>query len=205
MLLLPAVFAALAMAASIPKRDVTTTTLSTGVRFKAHVVSGPEYLSQEVNNLYLSGIHVGAGYNIAGFTDFGTIFYQNASDETAVGTVFISSWPPLNINFYPQTRENSLVMISAGQPNADVVVKEDNGALSLTPVTWAACYEPLEYYDDGIYLVLKNYNVSTAVPAECGVLDILPFCAELPPFPDQVESLDLNLKPQSVPCYVDSA
>ncbi|KAL1894664.1 hypothetical protein Cpir12675_003555 [Ceratocystis pirilliformis] len=203
MLLLPAIFSALAMAASIPKRDVTTTTLSTGVRFKAHVVSGPEELSQKVNNLYLNGIHVGAGYNIAGFTDFGTIFYQNASDETTGGTVLISSWPPLNINFIPQTSENSLVMISAGQPNVDVVVTEDNGALSLAPATWAACYEPLAYYDDEIYIVLKNYNVSTAVPDECAVLDVLPFCAELPPFPDQGESL--NLEPQSISCYVDSA
>ncbi|KAL5612251.1 hypothetical protein BROUX41_000208 [Berkeleyomyces rouxiae] len=198
-------FAALATAASIPKRTPAETT-STGVRFKVNFVSGSDDL-KGVDKTYLHGLHSGAGYNYASFkADGGFTFFKNVSSTDESRNSLISSWPPLTINFLATAEDGgSQVMISAATANDDVQVVKDDASLYLAPITWAACTVPLEGLLGGQYTVLKNYEDASKVPEACATIDLVPYCAELPAFPTDEAATKLNFHPQEIPCYSESA
>lgn len=210
MLFAAALFAALASALAIPvpERDVTSVTTSTGVQFKVNVLSGPADLAS-IDGLYLTGIHVGAGINIAGFTgkDQAMTFYLNGTGSDAL---LINSWPPYGFNFDSLGLANaapdgSIVMISgATTPDADVKI-EGSATPLLQPGSWAACSEPVAYYANKTFTVLEKFASDTQIPETCAPVEILPYCATLPEFPASVKDMNLTLIPEEITCYTDSS
>ncbi|KAL5614165.1 hypothetical protein BROUX41_000003 [Berkeleyomyces rouxiae] len=203
MLLLPTLFAALAAAASTPKRAlVAKASTSNAVRLKARFNPSEEGLGG-IDNMYVHSIHVGAGYDYASLNeDNGLVFFKNAAFDDPTRDVLINSWPPMMFNFKREKEDGGRqIMITSSDVNYDVQIVNVDGSLSLGPATWAACLDSPDEYPGQAYTMLKNFEDASRVPQNCATVTLVPYCAELPDFPQEATNAGLNFEPKEMECY----
>lgn len=168
---------------------------SKGFNLQLRLADPKKDLPTPVANTYLTSIHVGAGLALVGNTDDisrARTFYVNGTDEegsekwttisdgaTAPVPFGLSLVSEDTLNKYVRTAH-----LDAGEGSPGIFVTGEEGTPELAPMNWMACDEPLKYYQDKHFNILKQrYYKDVPVPDECVEIKLVPLCTELEELP----------------------
>lgn len=180
---------ALAAAAPCPAQDK-----SKGFTLYVHVTDKATDLAPSVEGYSLSTIHDGAGQAIAGlYTDSARVWYLNGTEAQITdneGTVIADGGtPPFpnGIDVLAAKDGISSVRVDAGPgtPGVQLSTSPDSYTYLTAPTdgTYLACLEPVPYYGNREFLLLKHAEAGKAPPSKCAKIRLVPQCAELPELP----------------------
>lgn len=164
-----------------------------------------------VSGQYVTSIHDGAGTNLVGFSPAGRIFYVNGTtpgDGLFWSTISDGGTPPapygLSLHTSPDNKDVQVVRLDVGEGDKDIYVPAAGASSTpqLIPSGWLACEEPLAYYGNKTFSVLRRNAFENNPPKECVGVSLLPECAVLNDLPKG--SLASHEFAQNVGCYKDA-
>lgn len=201
------------LASPVYPRDTKYPPLSTSKGFNL-IVSLKEPSSDfdpPIHNSFVTTIHVGAGLSKIGTSsEKGPVFFQNGTAEARTAgqstVVTLGGTPPTSAGFKLTPDKGSSGFSSGsldfGLGTPGIALRGDSIAY-LTPETFYACDEPLEYYQGKHFVVIKQSAAASDIPKECRAVRLIPKCAALAPLPsDAYANYDFALESS---CYDDVA
>lgn len=145
-----------------------------------------------IHNSFVTTIHVGAGLSKIGTSSKkGPVFFQNGTEKALANgqsTVVTLGGTPATVAGFKLKPDNDPPGFSSGNLNFGLgtpgIALQDHPVAYLTPDTFFACDEPLEYYQGKRFIVIKHSGSGLDVPKECRAVRLIPKCAKLVPLSD---------------------
>jgi hypothetical protein len=164
---------------------------SKGFNLIVNLTNPSDDFDPPIHKSFVTTIHVGAGLSLVGISaEKGPVFFQNGTDEERTAgqstVVTLGGTPPTAAGFkltpgdQPAGFASGDLDFGLGTPGIAI---HGEPVAYLTPETFYACNEPLEYYQGKDFVVIKQRAAGSDVPPECRAVRLIPKCAELAPLP----------------------
>lgn len=174
---------------------------SVGFKLVVNVTDPSRDLSPSIQNTFLTSIHVGAGLNLVGQSSDQSVsrtFYVNGTTEEVFYNQahVISDAGYIIEGLALQGSQNgnsagTYATLNGGSGQKSLgLTRFPNPYVYLTPSTYYACKEAVQYYGGKEFVVIKNApvawdsTVDATVPEGCAPVNLIPQCAELAPLPE---------------------
>lgn len=197
-----------AAASPLGMNDARATTAK-AFRLVVHVTDKSHEFSSSIEGNYLDNINVGANQSVVGVRpgDQDTrVFYINGTKaEAKIGDSTIVSdtgSPPmpwgLLLTKNDFADDDASVEQNGGPGTKGLAIASTPTQFRLGPGQYAVCNEVLPYYQAN-YLVLKHFDDSTKLSADCAAVSVNPECADLAPLPR--DAISSHKFVQEASCY----
>ncbi|CEJ79853.1 hypothetical protein VHEMI00068 [[Torrubiella] hemipterigena] len=197
-----------AAASPVGMSDARATTAK-AFRLVVRVTDKSHEFSSSIEGNYLDNIHVGADQSIIGVRpgDQDTrVFYINGTKaEAKIGdsTIVSDTGHPavpwgLLLTKTDLGDDDASVEQNAGAGTKGLAIANTPTQLRLGPGQYAVCNEVIPYYRAN-YLVLKHFDDSTKLSADCAAVSVIPECAELAPLAK--DAISTHKFVQEAACY----
>ncbi|KAH7311252.1 hypothetical protein B0I35DRAFT_357321, partial [Stachybotrys elegans] len=171
-----------------------TTSTSQGFHLVVNVTNPELDFESPINNFYINSIHVGAGLNLVGVSDYpGRIFYQNGTAEDiryGRGTIISDAGTvPLPYGISLTADDESEELFTArmnagfGTPGLSLSRFPEPYVFVLFE-QYVACDEALDYYHGKHFVIIKRIPYGGSMPDNCIPVRLLPQCTKLNALPE---------------------